>query len=529
MSIFSLGDTIGDLKRFRDIVTIISENGFAYVIDKTELKWAVPFQYRVRAFFKAHLGMVDTSRQDTLPVRLRKLFIRLGPTFVKLGQVLSVRSDLLPPEFTAELSKLTDEVPPFSYQEAKKIIEAEFKQPVNKLFKQFDEKPLAAASLAQVHKAVLNSGEKVAIKVQRPGIRSVVEKDIHIMFYLAKIIEERVPEFRVYRPVAIVREFADSIMRELDFTAEAAHAKRFERMFAGDPTVKVAHMFSDYSTKNVLTMELIRGVKVDDVTKLTEKGIDPKILAVNGANAFLCQVFLEGFFHADPHPGNYFAMPNNIFAFIDYGMVGRLSTYDRRELASLFISFVNHDSESVIEHIKHLVEIPVSANIEAFEHDVDDILDQWYDAKLREISLAEAFFKIIDSGRKNRIYFPAKFVFLGKTLFTIEAMGQRLDPDFDFSKQLEPFIKKILQAELNPLRIKTQIEDKALDYVSYLETLPQMTIRLLEKIDSGEIGVKINSEEMREIEIKMNNDNYKQLVIFGLIFLLIFLLWVLKR
>ena len=316
MSLFALPDTIGDIKRFRTISALIWEEGFAFVLEKARLRWGVPIECRIRCFLKSCVNMWQPQPGNDYPVRLRRLLTKLGPSFVKLGQVLSLRPDLLPQELTSELSKLTNQVPSFPYGEAKQIIEKDLGMPIEKIFKHFDKKPLAAASLAQVHKAVLHDGTKVVVKVQRPGIRTVVEKDIHIMAFFARMIEERVPEWRVYRPTLLVKEFAETIGRELDFTIEAIHAKRFEAMFKDEPTIKVAHIFKEYSSKNVLTMELIEGVRLDNEKALKHANIDKKILAQNGVNALLRQVFVEGFFHADTHPGNYFALPDNIFLFI---------------------------------------------------------------------------------------------------------------------------------------------------------------------------------------------------------------------
>lgn len=558
MSIFTLADSIGDIKRFRNIITIIFEEGFPYLVEKTKLKWAVPIECRIRCFLKQCIGMWEPKYSDDYPTRLRVLLTKLGPSFVKLGQVLSLRPDLLPQELTAELSKLTNQVPPFPYAQAKQIIEKDLRQPIEKLFKHFDQKPLAAASLAQVHKAVLSDGTKVAVKVQRPDIRYTVEKDIHIMAFFARLIEERAPEWRVYRPTLLVKEFAETIGRELDFTIEAIHAKRFEAMFHDDQTIKVAHTFKQYSSKNVLTMELIEGVRFDDEKALKHAKVAKKILAQNGVNALLRQVFVEGFFHADPHPGNYFALPGNVFAFIDYGMVGRLMQKDRLELASFFISFLHEDSESAIKHLLHIVETTKTSNLPSFEHDVDDLLHEWYGAKLKDVSLALTFFRIMESGRKNGIYFPSSFAYLGKSLLTTESMGFVLDPEFDFAREMKPFIKKIIKEELNPIKAKTKILDQSLDYINYAQTFPDMTMQLLEKLNSGEIGVKINPEELKEIEIRMSGENYKKLATtiiaaglfaygtaylvenkllnlhisitaFSLVFLVSLLLWILKR
>ncbi len=512
MSIFTLSDEIEDIKRFRTIVALVYEEGFAVVLEKARLRWGVPIECRLRCFLKQCASMWQPESGNDYPVRLRILLTKLGPSFVKLGQVLSLRPDLLPKELTQELAKLTNQVPPFPYSQAKQIIESDLGKPLDKVFKRFDKEPLAAASLAQVHKAVLHDGTRVAVKVERPGIRYTVEKDIHIMAFFARVIEDRVPEWRVYRPTLLVREFAETIGRELDFTIEAIHAKRFEAMFAEDTSIKVAHVFKDYSSKNVLTMELIEGIKLDDEKALMKAHIDKKILAQNGVNALLRQVFVEGFFHADPHPGNYFALPGSVFAFIDYGMAGRLMPKDRLEMASFFISFLNEDSESAIKHLLHMVETTKVSNIPSFEHDVDDILHEWFGAKLKDVSLAMTFFRIMESGRRNAIYFPSSFAFLGKSLLTTESMGFALDPEFDFAKQMRPYVQKIIREELNPAKIRTKTIDQSLDYINYAQTFPEMTMRLLEKLDSGEIGVKINPEELTEFEKKISSSGFKRLI-----------------
>lgn len=513
MSLLTLADTVGDLQRLREILAIIFEEGFSVLIEKARLDFLVPLTCRVRCFFKLHTGLASPLTEENLAVKLRQLLIKLGPTFVKFGQVLSLRPDLLPPQLCQELSKLTDQVPPILYTSIKKTIEEELSLPMEKLFKKFDQTPLAAASLAQVHRAVLPDGTKVAVKVERPGIASLIAKDIHIMLYLASLIEQKLPELAVFRPVATVKEFAETISRELDFRSEAIHAQRFTAMFKDDKTVKVAAVFADYSSKKVLTLELIEGVKVDDAAGQKKIHVDPQILAQNGVNAFLRQVFVEGFFHADPHPGNYFALPDNVFAFVDYGMVGRLTADQRRELASLFISFTSQDAETAIAHIKHLVETTPNSNLGAFEHDVDDIIHQWFGAKLKEVSLAGTFYRIIDSGRRNQIYFPSSLAFLAKALFSTEAMGLQLDPEFDFARQMTPFIQKILTSELSPKKLAQKMQSQMLDYTSYLESLPEAAVKFLQRIDSGKIGVKINPAELRELEIKISSENYRSLAV----------------
>lgn len=512
MKLLFTRNTIADLKRFGVITATIFEEGFGVLLQKAKLSWAVPLECKIRCYLKACVGMWSQNiPEEEFPIRLRKMLIKLGPTFVKFGQVLSLRPDIIPSNLTTELSKLTNQVPPFPYQQVKILVEKELGKPIEKLFKEFDREPLAAASLAQVHKAVLFDGTKVAVKIQRPGIRKMVGEDIDILRFLASRIEQQVPEWRIFRPKQLVEEFAQTIGRELDFTIEAVHAKRFGAMFAGEPSVKVAKVFSEYSSRSVMTMELINGVKLDDEKALQKAHIDKQVLAQNGVNALLRQVFVEGFFHADPHPGNYFALPENVFAFIDYGMVGRLSVTDRRELAAFFISFLNQDSESAIKHLWHLVEVGPNANRMSFEHDVDDILHEWFGAKLKDISLARTFMRIMDSGRRNRIYFPSSFAYLGKSLLTTEAMGMSLDPEFDFAKQMKPYAMQILKKEIDPKNLKQKLQDTALDYYSYLEEGPEMIMQTLKKVQNGQLEVKINQEEFEAFGKRLSEEGTKRM------------------
>lgn len=513
MNIFTLKKQTADLKRTRFIAAAVFESGFGFLYASARLKWLVPLKCRIRCYLKACVGQWNTGLTERdLPVRLRNLLIRLGPTYVKLGQVLSLRADILPEAIRRELSTLTNQVPPFPYAEVKRIVEEGLGKPIGELYKEFDDTPLAAASIAQVHRAVLPDGTEVAVKVQRPDIQAVIEKDIRILRYLAGVLEKRAPEWRTYRPVQVVDEFAETIRRELDFEIEAIHAKRFAMMFAGDNTVKVACTYASHTSHRVLTMDLISGVKLDDPAALEKAGINKKVLAVNGVNALLRQVFVEGFFHADPHPGNYFALPDNVFAFIDYGMVGRLGARDRRELAAFFISFLNQDSESAIRHLRHLVTVTASSNVPSFEHDIDDILHEWYGAKLEDVSLADTFRRILDSGRRNRIYFPPGFTFLGKALYTTEAMGSALDSDFDFAKQMSPYVAKIIKQEVSPRLLKRKIMDMGLDYYSYLEEAPEKLMLLLDRFGTGRLEIKIDRQELNDFSDSLTRQAARTLV-----------------
>ena len=511
MSLLALPGKVADIKRLRNVITLISEAGFAYALTQAHLTQFIYWHHRVLGFLRLNEGQLEQARASTDAERLRILLVRLGPTYIKLGQMLSVRGDLLPPEYMDELSKLTDQVPEFPFPQAKRIIESELGKKISVLFDEFDDTPIGAASLAQVYRARLFSGERVAIKVQRPDIRPMVQQDISLLRYLAKWIERHAPELAGYRPVALFEQFAEALERELDFAREASHAKRFEAMFRGSKTVKIARIYDDYSTSRVLTMDLIDGAPVGSADELKRNGIDPKIFARNGAHAILRQIFIDGFFHADPHPGNYFALPGNVFAFIDYGMVGRLNARERWELSAFFMGLLHHDSESAIRHLLRLAKTNRNANLPSFEHDVDDILYLWMGGNLRQIRLGEAFGKVLESGRKNGVYFPTSLALLGKALYTTEAMGRSLDPTFDMSGLFREFAGEIVQSRLNLKRIKDEAQEKAFDTLTYSEILPEEVLRTLTRLADGEIGFRVDDAQLMQFEHSFASMGMKRL------------------
>ena len=500
MSLLALPGKVADIKRLRNVITLISEAGFAYFLTQARLTQFIYWHHRVLGFLRLNEGQLEQARATTDAERLRVLLVRLGPTYIKLGQMLSVRSDLMPPEYLAELGKLTNQVPPVPFKEARAVIEGELGKVISVLFDEFDPEPIGAASLAQVYRAKLWSGEAVAVKVQRPGIRPTVQQDISLLRYLAAWIERNAPELAGYRPVELFDQFAEALERELDFTVEASHAARFEAMFAGSKTVKIARVYDDYSSGRVLTMDLIEGAPVTDAAHLRERGIDPKAFARNGAGAILRQIFIDGFFHADPHPGNYFALPGNVFAFIDYGMVGRLNNRERWELSAFFLGLLSRDSESAIRHLLRLAKTSRVANLPSFEHDVDDIVYLWIGSGFQRLQIGQAFGKILESGRKNGVYFPASLALLAKALYTTEAMGRGLDPEFDMTGLFHDFSDEIIKARLNLKRLKEETQEKAFDTLTYSEILPEEALRLLTRLSDGELRFRVDDAQLKHFE-----------------------------
>ncbi len=515
---------LADLNRLRRILVVVTESGGGLLIGRLRLNYFVPLWYRLRRRFtrrppRDDLVRMEGARPIVSPPVLRSLLERLGPTFVKLGQVLSLRADLVGEELSRELSKLQSDVGPFSYDEARRIIKEELGRPPEELFGLFEEKPVAAASLAQVHRAFLKDGTEVAVKVQRPNIRKVMAQDIHLFHYLADLVERFIPELEIYHPTRIVREFADWTLRELDFTVEGRNAERFAFIFRENPAIAIPKIYWDFTTPRLLTMEFSHGVKVSDLDKIRALGLDTKRLASIGVDALFQQFFIAGFFHADPHPGNFFAMPDGRLCLHDFGMVGYLDQASRRELLSCLAAFVNKDIEGYCRHLLHLALVDEKSDVGSFEKDVSSILSEFFFSGRRP-SVAWAFFRVINRGARNGVRFPADLALFGKALVTTESMGFKLYPEFDFNKELEPFVKKAWKEYFRPGKALQTFETDLLDDLSFLKHLPERAQNVLTKLEKGEIGVKLDAGDLQGIKREFDRQN--DLRILGVVWTAVF-------
>ncbi len=520
----SLQMKFSDLNRLRRILIVVSEAGGGALIERLRLNYLLPLWSRLSGFFtkrpaEARLLRMETGGPIFSPVLLRSVLERLGPTFVKLGQVLSLRADLVGEDLAEELSKLQSDAAPFPYEEARRIFKEETGRFPEEVFKSFEEKPVAAASLAQVHRAVLNDGAEAAVKIQRPAIRKTIEQDIHLFYYLAGLAERFIPELRNYQPVRVVREFADWTLRELDFRVEGHNAERFAFIFKENPQITIPKIFWDSTTSRILTMEFSRGVKANNLDKIRTLGLDRKQLASIGVDALFHQFFISGFFHADPHPGNFFAMPDGRLCLHDFGMVGYLDPATRKELLSCLVCFVNKDIDGFTKHILHMALSDEKSDIGGFQKDVAGILSEFFFSERRP-SVAWAFFRVINKGARNGIRFPGDLALFGKALVTTESMGLTLYPEFDFNKELEPFVKRAMMKQFSPVKVLQTFQADILDYVGFIKELPERVQNVLAKLEKGEIGIKFDTNDLKEIEREFDRQN--DLRILGIVLTAVF-------
>ena len=431
--------TYRHIERYREIVAILAKNGFGEVLAKFDLPKHLDFG-RGFVLGEAAAELASLSHWE----RLRMALEELGPTFVKFGQMLSTRPDMIPLELIGELEKLQDKVPLFSTEDARQIIEKELGNTIDLLFKDFTDSPLASASIAQVYKAVSPDGETLAIKVQRPDIDKIIEVDLEIMLHLATLIEKHFRQSDILDPVTTVEEFARVIRKELNFKIEAANIERFAINFQSEMTIHVPHVYREFSSGKVLTMEFIGGFKVSDIARdeARDLGIDPKVVASRGADLVLKQIFEDGFFHADPHPGNIRVLKDNVICFLDYGMMGSISGQHREDLADILIGIIKKDEHKITKTILKLGEYGKTDDIE-LESDIAELIDVYASCPLKDLEVGSLLHHIAGVIAVHRLKAPRDFYLLAKALVTIEGVGREIDPDFNAVEHAEPFAKKL--------------------------------------------------------------------------------------
>lgn len=475
------------MQRYREIVIAFSRNGFGYIVKELGLHELIPLPKRFVAKPQKH--------SKTIGERIRSFLEELGPTFVKMGQFASTRSDLLPDHIIQELEKLQDEVPPYPYKDVQAIIEQELGMPTKQIFRTIDENPLGSASIGQVHYAILKSGEEVAVKVQRPNIEKAMKTDLEILRKLSVLAEFRLDWAARYQVSAIVDEFANAIMAELDYQVEGRNARKISKQFSDDPHIRIPDVYWDYSSKKVLTMEYVAGTKLNRLEELQQKGYDKKVLAERVANAIFHQVFIEGFFHGDPHTGNVAALPGETVVFMDFGMVGRLTPEMRDNFASLVIAMMRNNTEGVIKAINRMGMVPDDVNMKQLRTDVDQLREKYYDIPLKQVSIGEAVNDLFSVAQRHYIQIPADLTLLGKTLLTMEAMVENLDPDISMMKIAEPFGRKLFKERYHPKKWAETAFRQWSEYGEIVADIPKNIRALTSIVKKGKLPIVISVDK----------------------------------
>ncbi|MEK6916940.1 MAG: AarF/ABC1/UbiB kinase family protein [Nanoarchaeota archaeon] len=495
MNIFKIKKEVQDIKRFEQILFVLGGEGYHFLIEKF-------------GFAKPKIGEISKDKLSE-PVRIRKLLERLGPTFVKLGQLLSLRADLVPHEYCEEFKKLQDNVPSFPYEQVKQIIESELGKPIDKLFKSFDKKPFSAASISQVHKATLHTGENVVVKVQRPNIKSIIESDIDIMEYAASLLEKN-EEFKSLKPTIIVREFKEYTEREIDFRFELRNIKKFHEYFSSWKDIGIPQPYLEYSTSKVLVMEFVDGIIFRDILKIKKQGYDLKRLGNLGFKAIFYQIFDLGIVHGDPHPGNLIIAKNKKLYFIDFGIVGFINPDMQENIFKLIISLINRDTVRSIKYFLNISTITPKSNLDAFKKEAETLMTDWHDTTLKEMRFTNLIYEIIRSAGKYEIEVPANLVLIAKALLTIEGTGLEYDPDFNLTNETKPLLNKLIMKKFSPDKIGDKIKKDSMILGDFLYSFPEKTENILEKIEKGEIKVNIQENNLLEIERTMDRNASKR-------------------
>jgi len=478
--------THSSIERATHIALVLAHHELWHLIEILDLGRFVPL----------HLHRSTPLRQNsselrTQPVQLRMALEELGPTFMKLGQILSTRTDLLPPDYQRELAKLQDAAPPIPIEAVYEAITVELGQPVEQVFATFDATPLAAASIGQAHLATLQDGTEVVVKVRRPGAVEQVDEDLKLLHSLATVASRRWEHASQYDVVGLVQEFDQSLRAELDYLREGHNAERFAGNFASESTVKIPRVFWETTTSRVLTLERLQGIKVTDLAALDDAGIDRAELSKQTARIFLKMVFEDGFFHADLHPGNLFIEERGIIGLIDFGMVGTVDEHTREGLGSLLLGMANQDSDRLVDALLELGMTQQPVDRLVLRRDLEHVLSEFYSQTLSEIALGPLLAEMLGIMRQHQLILPSNLSLLLKTMTMSEGMGEQLDPSFRLADVLTPYAEKFMLQQNSPGAWARRLGKAGVDLAWLAVELPRQLRRLLGELERGALKVDI--------------------------------------
>ncbi len=495
LPILRVNRNIRTIRRYRTILGVLIKYGFGHFVEQLNIDYYLELGKRIVTRDR----MPKELERYSQPQRLRLAMEELGPTFIKLGQLLSTRPDVLGQEYIQEFSKLQDKVPAVAVEKVKEQIQRELGYPADELFAEFSEKPLAAASIAQVHRGRLKSGEEVVFKVRRPGITKIVETDIDVLMGLAYLIEQHVPAIALYDPIGLVKEFRRSILREMNFTREGRTVDRFAVNFADNPTVYIPKTYWDYSGEIVLTLEYVPGIKISQLDELKAAGYDLKEIAQRGADAFLKQVLEYGLFHADPHPGNIFVLPDHVICMLDYGMIGRLGQDLKDQLLDLLQALLEKDVDRIISHLLYSGELTDTADLKNLKRDLHDFIEDYYDLVLQDIKIGRLFSEFIEILTHHQIHYPPDYMMLAKALVIMEGVGRQLDPDFNMIAHMRPYVNKLIIERFSPKNMTMQASKIAHAYTALAKNLPHDIKEFLNRLNRNQFKIDLEHRGLEKL------------------------------
>jgi ubiquinone biosynthesis protein len=484
------------LRRFGAITRVLARHGLGNVIQR---------------MFKRDRAASDIDSENTQPVqsafhspvRIRLMLEELGPSFIKLGQLMSVRADVFPPEYTEEFKKLQDSVPPVSYSSIKTVVEAELGAPIEDIFAEFSTESIAAASVAQVHEARLMTGDRVAVKVIRPGIERKIREDIHVMYFCAEKLEKMFEFARIVGAINLVKEFERTIFRELDMYIEGGNIEKFAANFEGSEEIYTARVYWEHTAKSVLVMEYIDGIKMDQVEQIRQAGIDPKEVAMIGLRSFSRQLMDFGFFHADPHPGNTIVMYDGRVSLVDFGIIGYLDEETMMQVANIFLGYAEHDYDMVMDAFRDAGLIDdVNIDLKRFRTDLKDMSEPFYGRSLQTIAVKDVYEQVMRLAYKYRIRFPRNLLLLLKTFVQTESLGKILGSDASILEVTRPYAKKLVQRGYDAHNLLKNLGRDTRTMGTYLKMMPRLTHAIFKRTAEGGHRLEIRHKGFEPIVSK---------------------------
>lgn len=486
-----------EILRIREIGEILLKNGLGFVVERLELGRFLPGWRRRSAETDRRMARLS------VPERVRRTLEELGPTYIKLGQLLSTRPDLLPPEYIQQLSLLLDAAPPVPPEDLRRVLEAELGQPAEALFAAFEWEPIASASIGQVHRAVLRDGQRVVVKVQRPGVERAIEADLDLLLRQLRFVESRSATLREYGLSKVLEEFAYALREELDYTVEGRNADALRQNLSREPQARVPRIFWEHTTRRVITMEDIGGIKLSEVERLRAEGYDLPAVAELVVRLYMKQVFDDGCFHGDPHPANILVCGDRI-GFVDFGMVGHLSDGTRSNLRDLLMAVVAQDVEGMVRSIRRMGAMAPHVDLYALSRDLERLLWRYYGLALEDVPIADFLGDVFTAAFRNRIHLPGELAVLARTVLLLEGVAQSLDPSFSLVEVARPFVARMLAERYSPAHLSRRGMRlvRQLEYLA--EDVPPRLGTISEQLEKGQLTLGLDVRRLENILAKLD-------------------------